>query len=109
MDPRPLPRLIRRLGAAALTLSLAAVGVVVGPPGAAHPAAPPGRYVALGDSFTSGPLIPAQVDLNCVRSNRNYPALTAAAIGSSALVDVSCGGATTDDILSPGKIGRAHG
>src|SRR4029450_5401522 len=68
-------------------------GLVVGLPAAANAAAPTGRYVALGDSFTSGPLIPTQTDLNCVRSNRNYPSLTAAAVGSSPLVDVSCGGA----------------
>ena len=80
---------------------LAAV-LVVALPGTARAAAPTGRYVALGDSYTSGPLIPTQVDLNCVRSNRNYPALTAASIGSSSFIDVSCGGATTDDILNPG-------
>src|SRR6185312_16095982 len=82
-------------------LLVAAVAVAL--PGVAHAKAPTGRYVALGDSYTSGPLIPTQVDLNCVRSNRNYPALTAAAIGSSAFVDVSCGGATTDDILNAGS------
>lgn len=82
--------------------ALATAALVVAFPGAAQAAAPTGRYVALGDSFTSGPLIPTQVDLNCVRSNRNYPALTAAAIGSSSFVDVSCGGAKTTDILAPG-------
>jgi len=65
-------------------------------------AAPTGRYVALGDSYTSGPLIPLQVDLNCVRSNRNYPSLVAASIHAAAFVDVSCGGATTTDILNAG-------
>jgi lysophospholipase L1-like esterase len=77
-------------------------GLVVGLPAAANAAAPTGRYVALGDSFTSGPLIPTQVDLNCVRSNRNYPSLVAASIHSAAFTDVSCGGATTNDILNPG-------
>src|ERR1051326_368878 len=70
-------------------------------------AAPTGRYVALGDSYTSGPLIPTQVDLNCTRSNHDYPSLTAAAIGSASLTDVSCGGATTAAILNPGS--RAPG
>src|SRR4051812_47541595 len=65
-------------------------------------AAPTGRYVALGDSYTSGPLIPIQVDLNCVRSNRNYPSLVAATVHSSSFTDVSCGGATTSDIVTPG-------
>jgi lysophospholipase L1-like esterase len=78
------------------------VATLVAIPAAAHAGPPAGRYVALGDSFTSGPLIPTQVDLNCVRSNRNYPSLLAASIGSSAFTDVSCGGADTDDILNPG-------
>lgn len=80
-----------------------AVGLVVAVPSAAVAAPPTGRYVALGDSFTSGPLIPTQVDLNCGRSNRNYPSLLAAAIPSSSFTDVSCGGATTNDILNPGS------
>lgn len=82
---------------------LAAAALLVASPGAAGAAAPTGRYVALGDSYTSGPLIPTQTDLNCVRSNKNYPSLTKTAIGSSAFADVSCGGATTDDILNPGE------
>ena len=91
------------MGRSALLALLAATTIVFASPSAAGAAAPTGRYVALGDSYTSGPLIPTQVDLNCVRSNRNYPALTALAIGSSAFVDVSCGGATTNDILNPGR------
>jgi lysophospholipase L1-like esterase len=69
----------------------------------AHAAAPTGRYVALGDSYTAGPLIPNQVDLNCLRSDHNYPSLASAAIPSSSFVDVSCSGATTSDILNPGS------
>lgn len=56
-------------------------------------------YVALGDSYVSGPLIlpPASgAPLDCLQSARNYPHLTAAALGLS-LTDVSCGGATTAD------------
>jgi lysophospholipase L1-like esterase len=87
----------------ATAIAVFAVGAVLATTSLAHAAAPTGRYAALGDSYTSGPLIPSQVDLNCVRSNHNYPSLTAAAIGSSALADVSCGGATTDDILNPGS------
>lgn len=56
-------------------------------------------YVSLGDSYVSGPLIlpPAEgAPLDCTQSARNYPHLTAAALGLS-LKDVSCGGATTAD------------
>jgi hypothetical protein len=68
----------------------------------ASAAAPTGRYVARGDSYTSGPVIPTQTDLNCLRSNHDYPRLTATAIRSASLADVSCAGATTSDILNPG-------
>lgn len=55
-------------------------------------------YVALGDSYTSGPLIPDQVDANCARSNRNYPSLVAGRLRGTTLTDVSCGGATTAEM-----------
>jgi lysophospholipase L1-like esterase len=69
------------------------------------PVVVPGTYVALGDSYTSGPAIPTQLGPDtvpaapaaCLRSSENYPSLTARALGLQ-LTDVSCGGATTDDI-----------
>jgi lysophospholipase L1-like esterase len=65
----------------------------------------PGSYVALGDSYTSGPAIPTQLGpttdpsapASCLRSSDNYPSLTARALGLD-LVDASCGGATTEDM-----------
>ncbi|WOP38748.1 SGNH/GDSL hydrolase family protein [Streptomyces sp. Li-HN-5-13] len=69
-------------------------------PASAHGAGP-GRaahYVALGDSYTSGPLIPRQVDANCARSDRNYPSIVAEAREVTVFKDVSCSGATTDDM-----------
>jgi lysophospholipase L1-like esterase len=65
----------------------------------------PGSYVALGDSYTSGPAIPTQLSpvteppapVACLRSSENYPSLTARALGLD-LVDASCGGATTGDM-----------
>lgn len=56
------------------------------------------RYVSLGDSYTSGPLIPTQVDANCLRSDQNYPSLVAAQRKVSELKDVSCSGATTAEM-----------
>ncbi len=77
-------------------------------PAAAVPATPaviPGTYVALGDSYTSGPDVPVQLGPTttpsapsaCQRSSQNYPSLTARALGLD-LDDVSCGGATTVDM-----------
>jgi lysophospholipase L1-like esterase len=59
-----------------------------------------GRYVALGDSYVSGPLIPVQSGGLCLRSSQNYPSLTAAALGY-ALDDASCSGSTTNEMDNP--------
>jgi lysophospholipase L1-like esterase len=56
-------------------------------------------YVALGSSFASGPMIPPVADASCLRSSKNYPSLVAAKL-KLALTDVSCGAATTDNILT---------
>jgi lysophospholipase L1-like esterase len=63
-------------------------------------------YVSLGDSFTSGPLIPNQhgTPADCLRSSHNYPSLVAAAIGASSFTDVSCSGATTADMIAPQSV-----
>ncbi|WP_372350913.1 SGNH/GDSL hydrolase family protein [Streptomyces sp. KL116D] len=55
-------------------------------------------YVALGDSYTSGPGIPTQVDANCARSDHNYPSITARERHITSFTDVSCGGATTAEM-----------
>ena len=66
----------------------------------ATPSASGVRYVALGDSFTAGPAInPVDGDSGeCARSSRNYPSLVAEELGAK-LTDVSCAGATTDNVL----------
>ena len=59
---------------------------------------PPDTYVALGDSFVAGPLIPVQdtgPTAGCLRSSNNYPSLTAPSTGLPIFVDVSCSGAQT--------------
>lgn len=74
------------------------------------PTAPDGsgpvqRYVALGDSYTSAPLVPVtDVANGCFRSSGNYPARVARTLGAH-LVDRSCGGAATTHLWhrqSPG-------
>ena len=57
------------------------------------------RYVALGDSYTAGPLVPTTDLANgCLRSDHNYPSLLAARLDLR-LRDVSCSGATTGDLV----------
>lgn len=72
-------------------------------PAAAHGGGGGGgsRYVALGDSYTSGPLIPRQVDANCARSDHNYPSIVAGRLRTAAFKDVSCAGATTEHMWKP--------
>ncbi|MGW2048448.1 SGNH/GDSL hydrolase family protein [Streptomyces sp. NPDC001858] len=70
-------------------------------PAAAHGGGHAGRYVALGDSYTSGPFIPTQVDADCARSDHNYPSIVAARTRVSQFKDVSCAGATTEQMWKP--------
>ena len=72
------------------------LGLLAGP-AAAEPAGP-SSYVALGDSYTSGPGIPGQIPESggCGRSDHNYPHLVATALEIERFTDVSCGSATTD-------------
>jgi lysophospholipase L1-like esterase len=65
-----------------------------------------GRYVSLGDSYTSGPLIPRQIGspVGCMRSSHNYPSLVAAAIGASSYKDISCQGADTTNMTGSEQV-----
>lgn len=98
----------RRLGALILASGLA---LAVAPPVLAASPARSGpaheRYVALGDSFTAGPLIPwpAGRPAGCRRSDHNYPALLAKRLRFAEVADVSCSGATTRNMTEPQRVG----
>lgn len=82
-------------------VAVAGVATAMPPVASAAPAqAEPIEYVALGDSFVSGPLIPIQESLTCLRSTNNYPHRLAASLGVAELRDVSCGGAVTDNLYT---------
>ena len=87
-----------------LLLLLTATACTSEAPGA--PPAPPApsfeRYVALGDSFSAGPLIPTS-DLagGCLRSDHNYPSLVADRLEVETFVDVTCSGARTANLTRP--------
>ena len=62
------------------------------------------NYVALGDSFTAGPLIhPIRLDrpLGCVVSARNYPALLASYFDVETYTDASCSAAHSSHLWKP--------
>ena len=66
---------------------------------------PGAKYVAFGSSFAAGPGVPSPLGV-CGRSDHNYAQLIAAALNLS-LTDVSCNGATTDNIIDKPQNGAA--
>ena len=87
---------IRRLRAPAVAAALALAAMLAPVPVEAAP----GTYVALGDSYAAGPLIPApEGPWGCLRSSNNYPKLLAGRLGVE-LRDATCSGAQTDDMAS---------
>ena len=84
---------LRRVAALALA-ALAVLAVFAGVARAAN-------YVALGDSYAAGPIIPNQIaPFGCLKSDHNYAHLAAPTIGLT-LRDPSCSGATTADMTNP--------
>jgi lysophospholipase L1-like esterase len=80
------------LAVAALTLALTAT------------AARAANYVALGDSYAAGPLIPNPLlPLGCLKSSNNYAHLAAPGIGLS-LRDATCSGAKTNHMTEPQNV-----
>jgi lysophospholipase L1-like esterase len=62
------------------------------------------NYVALGDSYAAGPLIPNPLlPLGCLKSSSNYAHLAAPSIGLT-LRDASCSGAKTEDMTNPQNV-----
>lgn len=97
-----------RLRPLALAATLLALVTTLGAPATATTADPapeprPFRhYVALGDSYTAGPLVPVQLSgpLGCFRSSANYPAFLAAALQVETFTDVSCSAARTEHLFT---------
>jgi lysophospholipase L1-like esterase len=86
-----------------VVLGLAGVACVPPPP---PPQGSGDQYVALGDSYTAGPLIPTQLSdpAGCLRSDHNYPHLAAPSIGTPRFRDVSCSGARTEHMTQPQNV-----
>ncbi|HEY6934866.1 MAG TPA: SGNH/GDSL hydrolase family protein [Marmoricola sp.] len=60
----------------------------------------PLSYVALGDSYTAAPFVPlTDVAQGCLRSDHDYPSLVARRLHVTDFRDVSCSGATTQDLV----------
>lgn len=109
--------LIRRAGRPALPLALTLLlaGLLAGcggfggnvPPKPTQ--APIRSYVALGDGFVAAPYDGAMDRARgCLRSKNNYAAQVASRLGV-AVTDVSCTGATTQDVLQSAKAPEGAG
>jgi hypothetical protein len=93
--------LLLPLSTAALTATL-----IAAPAASAAPAY--GEYVAMGSSFAAGPGVPSPQPgspQGCGRSDHNYASLVARERGLG-LTDVSCGGATTANVLTTPQAGQ---
>lgn len=90
------PRRLRRTA----VVALAVVALLAAFAGAARA----DNYVALGDSYAAGPLIPNPLlPLGCLKSSNNYAHLAAPGIGLT-LRDATCSGATTEDMTNPQEV-----
>jgi hypothetical protein len=59
-------------------------------------------YVALGDSFAAGPLIPLQIQpFGCLKSNNNYAHIAQRRVRFAEFRDATCSGAETEDMTQP--------
>ncbi|TDU86903.1 GDSL-like lipase/acylhydrolase family protein [Kribbella voronezhensis] len=94
---------IHRLIAACTAAALLGTLSITAPATAFAPAAQYKKYVALGDSYTSAPLVPLPelLSLGCLRSIGNYPKQLAARLQVTSFTDVSCGGADTTNMTQP--------
>lgn len=90
-----LARLTASVAIAALGISLAAAPAAADEAGATAYT----HYVAIGDSFTAGPMVRAQMPLlGCMQSSVNYPKRLAEELGIEEITDVSCSGAVMNDL-----------
>lgn len=100
---------VQRLAAACTAAVLVGSMSVTSTAQAAAPAPTPlapvtfTKYVALGDSYTSAPLVPLPelLSLGCLRSSSNYPKQLAGLLRVPSFTDVSCGGADTTNMTQP--------
>jgi len=75
--------------------------------GGSAPGTLSGPFVALGDSYAAGDLVPSSpsgTPAGCLRSSHNYSADAAATLGMTRYVDAACTGATTADLTRPQSV-----
>ncbi|MFD9740600.1 GDSL-type esterase/lipase family protein [Umezawaea sp. NPDC059074] len=100
---------MRRHPCLVLSTILSTLGLALLPPSTASAAAGGDlAYVAIGSSFAAGPGIPSvqpSSPAGCARSTNNYASVLSRDLGA-ALVDASCSGATTANVLTTSQAGQ---
>jgi lysophospholipase L1-like esterase len=92
---------LRSIVIASLATAAAVLGGLAATPASADPTALAGKYVALGDSYSSGTGAGSYGNSgSCKRSANAYAQLWANANGPSAFSFVACSGAETTDVLN---------
>jgi hypothetical protein len=75
------------------------IALIVALAALAAPAPAAADYVALGDSYAAGPLIPLQIQpFGCLKSNNNYAHIAQRTLAFPEFRDPTCSGAETEDM-----------
>ena len=101
-----MPKGFRRLAGTTLT-GVALLALLLPGSGSEAAGSVSGSFVALGDSYASGNLIPSSPSgrpAGCLRSSHDYGADAAAALKVSRYVDATCSGASTKSMTAPEKV-----
>ena len=101
-----MPKGFRRLAGTTLT-GVALLALLLPGSGSEAAGSVTGSFVALGDSYASGNLIPSSPSgrpAGCLRSSHDYGADAAAALKVSRYVDATCSGASTKSMTAPEKV-----
>ena len=101
-----MPKGFRRLAGTTLT-GVALLALLLPGSGSEAAGSVSGSFVALGDSYASGNLIPSSPSgrpAGCLRSSHDYGADAAAALKVSRYVDATCSGASTKSMTAQEKV-----
>ena len=101
-----MPKGFRRLAGTTLT-GVALLALLLPGSGSEAAGSVTGSFVALGDSYASGNLIPSSPSgrpAGCLRSSHDYGADAAAALKVFRYVDATCSGASTKSMTAPEKV-----
>jgi lysophospholipase L1-like esterase len=104
-EERVVSQTVRRAARRGAAIAVLAASLAIVAAGGAEAAT--GPYVALGDSYTSAPLVPNPTGnpVLCGRSTNNYPQDVKRVVSPTSFTDASCSSATTADMTQSQSLG----